>query len=461
MHNNLNNNEYIRAEINGYFQANIVRDFTLKYNPDYPGLNETEFPVNVNINSNCNAYYDYESINFFRSGSGCSNTAFSTVIHHEYGHHLVQMAGSGQGQYGEGMGDVMGVLIFDDPGLAYGFYSNDCDTPLRTADNDLQYPCSDEIHYCGQLLSGCVWDTRNELKITNPSNYSDIINNLAVNAMLLHTGDMITPSITIDYLTLDDDNGNISDGTPHYPEIAAGFGAHNMDAPSVSPGIPDIPDGPDDGMTGIKYTFSATTHDDEGDQIYYMFNWGDGEDSGWLGPYNSGDTGNASHIWMKGGNFEVRAKAKDEYGRESDWSDPHIISIIENQIPTKPDIKGPTWGLGGKKYDFTFVSIDPEGYDIYYKVDWDDNSNTGWIGLYNSGEIITLNHSWNKKGEYLIKAWAKDKSDDESVQATFRIKILTNDKSLQKNLGYRNLLIIQILQKLMGHFPLLEKLLNL
>jgi len=241
-HNNLNNNEFLRAEINGYLQANIVRDFTLRYNPSYPGLNDTEFPVNVNINSYCNAYYDYESINFFRAGGGCPNTAFSTVIHHEYGHHLVEMAGSGQGQYGEGMSDTMGVLITKDPGLAYGFYG-DCDVPLRYADNDLQYPCGGSIHHCGQLLSGCVWDTWKELNITDPTNCSDIISNIAINAILLHTGNMITPSITIDYLVLDDDNGNIYDGTPHYFEIAAGFGAHSMDAPPVALLGFEFPDG--------------------------------------------------------------------------------------------------------------------------------------------------------------------------------------------------------------------------
>jgi hypothetical protein len=242
MHNNQNNDEYIRAEVNGYYQANIVRDFTLTYNPDYPGLQQNAFPVNVNLNDNCNAYYDYNSINFFTSGGGCPNTAFSTVVHHEYGHHLVAMAGSGQGQYGEGMSDVMGVLITDDSGIGWGF-QGDCDSPLRDADNDMQYPCSGQIHYCGMLLSGCVWDTRNELKITNPSTYIDIISNLAINAILLHTGNMITPSITIDYLVLDDDNGNIYDGTPHYQEIAAGFGAHNMDAPELVQIAFEFPDG--------------------------------------------------------------------------------------------------------------------------------------------------------------------------------------------------------------------------
>jgi len=242
MHNSQNNEEYVRAEINGYYQANIVRDFTLTYNPSYPGLQQNAFPVNVNLNDNCNAYYDYSSINFFTSGGGCPNTAFSTIVHHEYGHHLVSMAGSGQEEYGEGMGDVMGVLILDEPGLAYGFFG-DCDTPLRNADNDIQYPCSGAIHYCGQLLSGCVWETRNELEITNPSTYTDIISNLAINAMLLHTGSNIDPSITIDYLTLDDDNGNIYDGTPHYWEIATGFGEHNMDAPPLALLGFEFPDG--------------------------------------------------------------------------------------------------------------------------------------------------------------------------------------------------------------------------
>jgi hypothetical protein len=232
MHNEDNLTEYDRAQVNGYVQANVVRDFTLNYNPAYPGLQENEFPVNVNLNDNCNAFYDYSSINFFTSGGGCANTAFATVVHHEYGHHLVAMAGSGQGQYGEGQSDVMGVLITNDPILAYGFQSN-CSQGIRTADNTLQYPCGGQIHYCGQLISGCVWDARLALEVNYPNTYMDIIANLAVNAILLHSGDMITPQITIDYLTLDDDNGNIYDGTPHYDELCAGFNAHSMDCPEI------------------------------------------------------------------------------------------------------------------------------------------------------------------------------------------------------------------------------------
>jgi len=195
-----------------------------------------EFPVYVNDNTGyCpgNAWYDGYSLTFCRAGSGYPNTAFSTVIHHEYGHHLVEKAGSGQGQYGEGMGDVMGQLITDNPDAAVGFYG-DCVTPLRTGDNTMQSPCNDEIHTCGQLLSGCVWSTRNALQASNPTTYRDIISDLAINAMLLHTGDSIEPSITVDYLTLDDNDGNINNGTPHFSEICTGFGAHNMDCPALS-----------------------------------------------------------------------------------------------------------------------------------------------------------------------------------------------------------------------------------
>ena len=234
LHNSSNSGEYNRAEVNGYVHANIVRDFTLTYNPLFNTIwNQHNFPVNVNIADNCNAFYDYSSINFFTSGGGCANSAFSTVVHHEYGHHLVAVAGSGQGQYGEGMSDVMGILITDNPNLGYGFYNN-CSQYMRTGDNNHQYPCSGGIHDCGQLISGCIWDTRNALAITYPDDYMDILANLTVNSILLHTGTQITPQITIDFLTLDDDDDNINNGTPHWNEICAGFGAHNMDCPELN-----------------------------------------------------------------------------------------------------------------------------------------------------------------------------------------------------------------------------------
>ena len=241
MHSETNDDQYNRAEVNGYLHANVVRDFTLDYHPNFPVIYQQQnFTVNVNISDNCNAYYDGYSINFFTAGGGCSNTAFSTVIHHEYGHHLVNVAGSGQGAYGEGMGDVLGIIISDTPELAWGFFGN-CNGFMRTGDNNFQYPCSGEIHYCGQLISGCVWSTRNALLDSYPDTYSDIIAALAINTMPLHRGSDIDPSITLDYLTVDDDDGDIWNGTPHAAEIIQGFVIeHNMDF-GVAPQIDHEP----------------------------------------------------------------------------------------------------------------------------------------------------------------------------------------------------------------------------
>ncbi len=239
--------EYYLAEIDAYLHANVVRDFTLGVNPEYPVIGgETQFPVNVNIDDDCNAFYDYQSINFFRAAGGCANTAFSTVVYHEYGHHLVASGGSGQGAYGEGMSDSIAVLITDSPFLGIGFGGN-CFSALRSADNMLQYPCSGSSHSCGRLISGCIWSTRNALQAAHPSTYRDILSNLTVNSILLHTGTSIDPSITIDFLTLDDDDDLLLNGTPHYEQINAGFAAHNMAAPplpalyfSLPEGLPDI-----------------------------------------------------------------------------------------------------------------------------------------------------------------------------------------------------------------------------
>lgn len=242
-HNQANTSELVRAEVNGYVEANVVRQAILSANPSYPVIStDTEFPVNVNQTGGIcpgNAQYTFDAINFCRAGSIYPNTAWSSVVHHEYGHHLVQSGGSGQGAYGEGMGDVMSVIILDDPRLGFGFFGN-CTESLRTADNNCQYSagscstCGSEIHACGQLLSGCVWDTREELVLTAPDDYQQILLDLAVNAVLMHSGSGIGFDIPVDWLTLDDDDNNIDNGTPHRNEICTGFGAHGLNCPLLA-----------------------------------------------------------------------------------------------------------------------------------------------------------------------------------------------------------------------------------
>jgi len=89
--------------------------------------------------------------------------------------------------------------------------------------------------------------------------------------------------------------------------------------------------GPSHGKPGEEYTFEAQTTDPDGDKIYYLFDWGDGSYSNWIGPSTSGETIQATHIWKEKGNYNVRVKAKDEHGVIGPWSDPITISMSKSK----------------------------------------------------------------------------------------------------------------------------------
>jgi PKD repeat protein len=67
-----------------------------------------------------------------------------------------------------------------------------------------------------------------------------------------------------------------------------------------------------------KYKFNFTAEDPEGLNILYYISWGDGYNTGWIGPYKSGRTINLSHSWWAVGEYNIRFKAKDLYGAESE-----------------------------------------------------------------------------------------------------------------------------------------------
>jgi len=85
--------------------------------------------------------------------------------------------------------------------------------------------------------------------------------------------------------------------------------------------------GPARGKAGENYTYSGHTVDPEGDQLYYLFDFGDSHSNLWLGPYTSGEECCAFHVWIEQGSYQVRVKAKDSCSAESEWSDPLTVSM--------------------------------------------------------------------------------------------------------------------------------------
>jgi len=56
------------------------------------------------------------------------------------------------------------------------------------------------------------------------------------------------------------------------------------------PNIPDIPSGSIYGKAGMEYSYVTSSTDPNEDDIYYLIDWGDGTDTGWLGSYTSGES---------------------------------------------------------------------------------------------------------------------------------------------------------------------------
>lgn len=140
--------------------------------------------------------------------------------------------------------------------------------------------------------------------------------------------------ITISVINTDTMSGYFSD----YIEIwyddntrAIAMGVYiTIQGDNQPPEKPNIPWGPSGLKVGEVAIYKTNTGDNDGDQIYYWFDWGDGTNSNWIGPYDSGRIiDGVSHSWEELGHYYIKVKAKDEHNAESAWSDAFLIVIAD------------------------------------------------------------------------------------------------------------------------------------
>jgi len=96
---------------------------------------------------------------------------------------------------------------------------------------------------------------------------------------------------------------------------------------NTPPEKPVTPNGQINGEIEIIYDYTTSAVDLHSHKIYYMWDWGDGTFSEWLGPYNSGEECIGKNSWSDKSDYEIKVKAKDELGYESSWSDSLPISM--------------------------------------------------------------------------------------------------------------------------------------
>ena len=93
-----------------------------------------------------------------------------------------------------------------------------------------------------------------------------------------------------------------------------------------APQKPATPQGETQGKINKKYEYESFAIDEDGDILYYLWDFGDGNEK-WYGPCVSGGKIKVNHSWNKKGNYEIKVKARDIYGRESEWSDPLPVKM--------------------------------------------------------------------------------------------------------------------------------------
>lgn len=92
------------------------------------------------------------------------------------------------------------------------------------------------------------------------------------------------------------------------------------------PSVPVIV-GMQKGKPDETYIYEISTIDPQDDMVYYLVDWGDDTDSGWFGPFDSGESASLEKSWDSRGIYQVRVKAKDAEDHESNWSSPYPVKM--------------------------------------------------------------------------------------------------------------------------------------
>ncbi len=262
--------EFVTAQGNAFREIAVLRDWIRAVNPsddtaDFQAL------ANVNLDQSCNAFWNGSAVNFFRASGPCVNTAYSSVVAHEMGHWLNSLYGTGNESdgMGEGNADVFSLYLYDDPIVGRGFFGPG--SAIRSGWNtrpfcgDCNPGCAGGVHADGEVWMGAAWKVRDHLNTTHGNAAGDAIADALFSGwMNVYDQRQIKSVIETQWLVLDDDNGNLDDGSPHYADIDAGFRAQSfpgIDLPEIIfAGVTELPDTNDElGPYVVQATVTPAT----------------------------------------------------------------------------------------------------------------------------------------------------------------------------------------------------------
>lgn len=231
-----NNNNSMKQERNLFYHTNLIHNYFKKLDTN---LKCMDFQMKVTIyhqGNSPNAASSGKEIYFIGAGNSQYRFAESpSILYHEYGHSvntlLYQALGREEGMINmschEALADITAGLILDDEIVGRGAFVADSNQYIRKLNNTLKYPydLEQDSHHNGLILAGAYWDLRKETSL-------DYVRHLT---HFTRYGLPDDPDIgkaygkwLVETLVTDDDDGDLSNGTPHYNQIVRCFAKHNI-----------------------------------------------------------------------------------------------------------------------------------------------------------------------------------------------------------------------------------------
>jgi hypothetical protein len=132
---------------------------------------------------------------------------------------------------------------------------------------------------------------------------------------------------------------------------------------------------------------------------------------------------------LSSGSYTVTAATQsDTYVITCNGASDSVAVTVTNQGPNIPTIDGPTTGMVGTSYTFGFTATDPDGDQIAYEVDWNNDgvvdSRVPSSGLVNSNTRLTNPYTWGAAGTYTFQARTVDSGTLRSGWAAYGVTVI-------------------------------------
>ncbi|HEY3295969.1 MAG TPA: T9SS type A sorting domain-containing protein [bacterium] len=221
-------NDATHAELNLYHHVNFVHDW---YKVLDPGFSDLDYPVptiaNYGINYD-NAFWGGNGMAFGTGSMYLNFAMFSDVIYHEFSHGVtgsiydgVDFPYAGQtGAMNEGWSDYIGCTINGDPYMG-DWIGGSFASYFRNLLSTMVFPrdWQGEVHADSPFISASLWSIREQL-------------GTQIGDSLAHFARYGLATTFVDYmiavLETDDNDGDLSNGTPHSRVIYDAFNAHGI-----------------------------------------------------------------------------------------------------------------------------------------------------------------------------------------------------------------------------------------